>query len=69
MNDTDKLLTIQEASDEFFSGKLSGQAVLELWRSGELPGFRAGRGKGKVLLHRDGLEKYVAHKTVKKENM
>lgn len=50
MNDNDTILTITEASRNFFQGKVSGRQITSLFHDGLLPGFRVGWGKKKKIL-------------------
>ncbi len=59
---SDKLLTVKEAAQDYFQGKVSERAVYALFDSGELRGFRVGTGKGKILIYQSSLEAYrLAH--------
>ena len=59
MNDSDALLTIKEASRDYFQGKVSGRELTKLFHAGQLAGFRVGTGrKRKILLYKSGLDAY-----------
>ena len=59
---SDKLLTVKEAAQDYFQGKVSERAVYALYDSGQLRGFRVGKGKGKILIYESSLEAYrLAH--------
>ena len=48
-------VTVREAAEEYFQGKVSRRAVHDLFVQGRLRGFRAG---GKILIYRSSLEDY-----------
>jgi len=55
----DELLTIREASETYFQGKVSPREVYKLYHAGQLQGFRVGTGKKKkILLYKSSLEAY-----------
>jgi hypothetical protein len=54
MNPTnEELLTITEASTNYFQGKVSGRQLTRLFHAGKLTGFRAGT---KIVLYRSALD-------------
>src|SRR5262245_12773378 len=53
-----KLLTVKEAADEYFQGKVSEREIYALFARGELRGFRVGTGKGKIILYEASLDEY-----------
>lgn len=55
----DELLTIKEASEAYFQGKVSPREVYKLYHAGHLKGFRVGTGKKKkILLYKSSLDAY-----------
>jgi hypothetical protein len=55
----DELLTIKEASRDYFQGQVSEREVYKLYHAGHLQGFRVGTGKKKkILLYKSSLDAY-----------